>query len=90
MELVERPGHLRAELPFFDFSYVVNNEYCSGRFGIRVAEDRASNPIREWIDTKIIVRYDPERPSIFALPDELSVDGFRVKTVQESDLVSKH
>ena len=90
MEMVERIGHLREELPFFTFSYVVENEYYSGRFGLRVPEDRASTLIREWINTKITVRYDPKRPSVFSLSDEMSVDGFRVNTVPEVDLASQH
>jgi hypothetical protein len=36
------------------------------------------------------VSYDPERPDIFCVPDELSVDGFRIKTVTETELVSEH
>ena len=90
MELVERVGHLRERIPFFAFSYVVDNEYDSGRFGLRVGEDRDSALVREWIDTKVAVRYDPGRPSIFSLPDELSVDGFRVSTVPETELASQH
>jgi hypothetical protein len=90
MELVERVGHLRERLPFFAFSYVVDSEYYSGRFGLRVAEDRANTLMRELVGTKITVRYDPKRPSVFSLPDELSVDGFRVSTVPEVDLASQH
>ena len=90
MESVERVGHLREELPFFTFSYVIDNEYYSGRFGLRVPEDRASTLMREKVNTKITVRYDPKRPSVFSLPDEMSVDGFRVNTVPEIDLVSQH
>jgi hypothetical protein len=90
MEIVERVGHLRESLPFFSFSYAVDSEYYSGRFGIRVADDRASTLMREWVDTEITVRYDPKRPSVFSLPDELPVDGFRVSTVPEIDLASEH
>lgn len=90
MELVERVGHLREKLPFFDFSYVVDSEYYSGRFGLRVPEDRASSLVREWVDTKITLRYDPIRPATFSIPNELSVDGFRVSTVPEFDLASQH
>jgi hypothetical protein len=90
MEMVERVGHFREKLPFFAFSYAVDNDYYSGRFGLRVAEDRASTLMREWVDTKITVQYDPKRPSVFCLPDELSVDGFRVSTVPEIDLASQH
>jgi hypothetical protein len=90
MEWVERVGHLREELPFFAFSYKVENEYYSGRFGLRVPEDRATTLMREWVSTKVTVRYDPKRPSVFSLPDEVSVDGFRVSTVREIDLASQH
>jgi hypothetical protein len=90
MELVERVGHVRQRVPFFAFSYVVENEYYSGRFGLRLDEDRGSSLLREWVNTKIIVRYNPKRPSIFSLPDELPVDGYRVSTVPETELVSQH
>ena len=90
IELIERVGHVRELLPFFDFSYAVGNEYYSGRFGLRVEEDRANAVMREWVNTKITVRYDPNRPSIFSLPDEMSVDGFRVSTLREFDLASQH
>jgi hypothetical protein len=90
MDIVERVGHLRENLPFFALSYVVDGEYYSGRFGLRVSEDRASTLMREWVGTKVTVRYDPKRPSVFSLPDELSVDGYRVSTVPEVDLASQH
>lgn len=87
---MERVGHLSEELPFFAFSYMIENEHYSGRFGLRVPEDRATTLMREWVSTKITVRYDPKRPSVFSLPDEVSVDGFRVSTVREIDLASQH
>lgn len=90
MDIVERVGHLPERLPFFAFTYVVDSEYYSGRFGLRVAEDRASAVMKEWVGTRITVRYDPKRPSVFSPPDELSVDGFRVDTVPEIDLASQH
>ena len=90
MEIVARLGHQREELPFFSFSYVVDNEYYSGRFGLRVAEDQSDVLLRELIDTKVTVHYDPKRPSVFSLPDELAVEGFRVSTVPEIDLASEH
>lgn len=90
MELVERVGHFVSRVPFFDFSYVVDNEYYSGRFGLRVDEDRGDTLIREWVGTKVTVRYDPSRPSVFSVPEELPVDGFRVDTVPEMELASEH
>jgi hypothetical protein len=69
---------------------VVESEYYSGRFGLRVPEDRATTLVREWINTKIALRYDPNQPSVYRLPDELPVDGFRRGTVPETDLASQH
>lgn len=90
LELVERVGHFRERLPFFTFSYLCDSQYYSGRFGLRVPEDQASAVMRERVNTKITVRYDPNRPSVFCLPEELSVNGFRVNTVPEIDLASQH
>jgi hypothetical protein len=90
MEPVERIGQFREILPFFAFSYVINGEYFTGRFGLRVPEDRANTVMKEWINNKINVQYDPKRPSVFCLPEVLSVDGLRVDTVPEVDLASKH
>ena len=73
MELVERVGHIKEDVPFFDFSYIVESEYYSGRFGLGVPEDRATSLMREWINTKIALKYDPNHPSVYRLPDELSV-----------------
>jgi hypothetical protein len=67
MELVERVGHLRERVPSFGFSYSVQSEYYSGRFGLRVEEDRGMTLVREWVGSKINVRFDPERPDIFCL-----------------------
>ncbi|MBS1805229.1 MAG: DUF3592 domain-containing protein [Acidobacteria bacterium] len=90
MELVERIGHLRGRVPFFEFSYLVHGEYHSGRFGLRLEEDRGTNLVRELVGTKINVSYDPRHPNMFCVPDELSVDGFRIKTVSETELTSEH
>lgn len=90
MELVERIGHLRARVPFFDFSYLVEGECYSGRFGLRMEEDSGTKLVREWVGTKIKVSYDPRRPDIFCVPDELSVDGFGISIVNETELASEH
>jgi hypothetical protein len=90
LELVERTGYIRKEVPFFTFSYLVDNEYYSGRFGLRVAEDRALTLTRDWVGTTMSMRYDPTQPSVFWIPDEIPVDGFRVTTVREFELVSEH
>lgn len=90
MELVESIGHLRQRVPFFDFSYLVEGEYSSGRFGLRVEENRGTTLIRKWVGARIEIRYDPKHPDVFSVPDELSIDGFRISTVNETELVSEH
>jgi hypothetical protein len=57
---------------------------------INAGEDRTNTLIGEWVDTKIAIRNDPQLPSIFSLPDEMSVDGFQISAVREIDLVSQH
>lgn len=90
MELIERVGHIREEVPFFAFSYAVKSEYYSGRFGLQVPADRATTLMREWINTTIVLQYNPNQPSVYRLPDELPLDGFRRGTVPETDLASRH
>lgn len=80
-----KQGYTSERLPFFDFSYVVNGEYYSGRFGLRVTEDRTDELLRDLTDTKITIGYDPRHPSVFRLPDELSVEGFRVEVLRDSE-----
>ena len=90
MELIERVSHFRERVPIFQFSYVVDREYYSGRFGLRVDEERGNTLVRELIGTKVKVRYDPERPATFFVPEELPVHGFRISTVAETELSSQH
>src|ERR1700761_2166873 len=55
-ELV-RYGMINERLPFFDFSYMISGEVCSGRFGLRVTEDRTDTLTRDLIGTKITIGY---------------------------------
>ncbi|MGA9062904.1 MAG: hypothetical protein WB341_14720 [Terracidiphilus sp.] len=76
---VERVGGGRyaPDLPVFAFSYVVEEEYYSGRFALDAKGDRADDLVKEMIDRKLAVCYDPKRPSTWFIPDE-SIEGCEV------------
>ena len=66
------------QLPWFDFSYVVDGEYYSGTFMLDAEGDRANSLLREIDDKNFKIRYDPTRPSKFYIADE-TIDGCEVK-----------
>ncbi len=68
------PAHL---YPCFEFYYVVNGEYYSGRFGLAVEGEMADGLIREMNNRKFTVGYKPAQPSEFYIPDEM-MDGYEV------------
>lgn len=55
--------------PCFAFSYVVGGEYYSGRFSLLGCNDRSAALIREMIDKKFTVQYDPAKPDSYAIPN---------------------
>jgi hypothetical protein len=63
--------------PCFAFSYVVDGEYYSGRFGLAVEGEIADELARNMKDQKFEVSYQPERPSEYYIPDEL-MGGYEV------------
>jgi hypothetical protein len=66
------------QLPWFDFSYVVEGEYYSGTFMLSVDGDRADTLLRELDEKKFEVRYDPARPAKFYITQE-RIEGCEVK-----------
>jgi Protein of unknown function (DUF3592) len=68
------PAH---SYPCFAFSYVVNGEYYSGRFGLAIEGEPADTLIREMKDRKFTVSYKPAKPSEFYIADEM-MDGHEV------------
>lgn len=68
------PAHL---YPCFVFSYVVNGEYFSGRFGLTVEGEQADTLIREMNGRKLTVSYNVNRPSEYYIPDEM-MGGYEV------------
>lgn len=69
-------------LPCFAFSYVVDGEYFSGRFCLYVKGDRADALIKDMIDAKLTVQYDPQKPERFSIPDE-SIEDCEVRLIPD-------
>jgi hypothetical protein len=72
----------RVVLPTFAFSYQVSGHYYGGRFClIRKRRYPGKTPveslIRQMIGRKILLRYDPNRPEAWFIPDE-TIDGCKV------------
>jgi hypothetical protein len=67
-------------LPTFAFSYKASDRYYSGRFCLRANLSRAlaESMIGKMIGRKVLVRYDPERPGVWFIPDKL-IDGYAVE-----------
>lgn len=70
--------------PCFAFTYLANDEYHSGRFGLEVEGDPADRLIKEMIDRKLIICYKPEEPSTFYIPDE-QIEGYDVLQKRSPD-----
>jgi hypothetical protein len=67
-------------LPTFAFSYQVSDESYSGRFSLRANISRAlaESRIERMIGRKLFLRYDPNHPGMWFIPDEF-IDGYKVE-----------
>ncbi|MGP8269381.1 MAG: DUF3592 domain-containing protein [Terracidiphilus sp.] len=81
-------GRGSEELPVFEFSYVVDGTYQSGRFSLWAKGDSADALVKEIVEKKMTVKYDPERPSSYYLPDEY-IEGCPVSLVPDRVLRSR-
>jgi hypothetical protein len=66
------------QFPCFTFSYAVGEEYYSGSFALSAEGDQADTLLREMIDKKVAVQYDPNHPSKFYISDK-TLQGCEVK-----------
>jgi hypothetical protein len=62
-------GRGYSDLPCFAFSYVVKQEYYSGRFALSAKGNRADELLRNLAGRKLTIHFDPRRPSSFFIPD---------------------
>jgi hypothetical protein len=67
-------------LPTFAFSYQVSEQYYSGRFSLRanLSKALAESMIDQMIGRKLLLRYNPDHPQLWFIPDE-SIDGYEVE-----------
>lgn len=73
-EMEEIGTRYKVELPCFAFSYSVDGEYYSGRFSLSAKEERAAGLMKEMINRKLTIQYDPQKPSSFSIPAETIED----------------
>ena len=78
MEVVMADRGMRAKLPVFAFSYKVGGEYYSGRFSIAYCADNDAL-IKEMNNRKFQVHYNPVKPSVFFVPDDLVSSYLKVE-----------
>ena len=87
-EVVFSSKYGNIELPVFAFSYRVARDYYSGCFALRpYITDPGESVIDRLIGRKLQVRYNPTRPSVWFIPDEL-IEGCRVEQKLDPHLVS--
>ena len=69
----------RSVLPTFGFSYEVAGERYSGRFSLlRPKTVPCESLLLHMVGHKVQVHYDPQRPKIWFIPDEL-IEGCKVE-----------
>lgn len=70
-------GRKIADLPCFAFSYVVNGRSYSGHFALRANGDRAESLMRQMVEKKMAIHYDPTWPGGWYIPVD-TIGGFEV------------
>jgi uncharacterized protein DUF3592 len=75
-------------LPTFAFSYQVSGESYSGRFSLRanVSKESAESMIDQMIGRRIFLRYDPDHPEKWFIPDD-AIEGYKVEQKIGSHLI---
>lgn len=78
----------RVVLPTFAFSYQVSENYYSGRFSLRanLSKQLAESMIDKMIGRKLLLRYNPDRPETWFIPEEL-IDGYKVEQKMGSHVI---
>lgn len=68
--------------PTFAFSYQVSGQYYSGRFSLKPkafpTQEIIESIIAGMIGRKLLLRYQPEHPEVWFIPDEF-IDGLQVQ-----------
>lgn len=78
--VVARDKFTSVQLPVFAFSYRVESGYFSGRFALLpYITDPGESVVARMIGRKFQVRYNPKKPEMWFIPDELIEEGCRVE-----------
>ncbi len=75
-------GRYKIMLPCFDFTYTVAEHDYPGRFSLTANGERAEDLVKAMPGRKLIIRYDPEKPGSYYLPDE-RIEGCEVALVHD-------
>jgi hypothetical protein len=74
--------------PTFGFSYEVAGESYSGRFSlVRPRTVPRESLLRQLVGHKLHVHYDPQRPEVWFIPDEL-IEGCKVEQKMGPHLIA--
>lgn len=80
--VVVNTGRSSYSIDIGDFSYIVNNEYYSGRLTISHSFSTHDRSPKDLIDQKIQVRYNPRKPEKYSVP-QAEVGGFLLDPYDE-------
>jgi hypothetical protein len=79
MEVMARERGVKVTLPVFAFSYCVDDEFYGGKFALLpYTTDPGESILTRMIGRKLMIHYDPKKPSTWFIPDEL-VEGCQVE-----------
>jgi hypothetical protein len=71
IEVVNSGKYIKSKLPCFAFTYSVNEETFSGRFSLEAWGEQAERSLKELLDRKLTVQYDPRKPEFWHIPSEV-------------------
>jgi hypothetical protein len=87
MEVVASGRGGDVSIPCFAFSYVVNGEYYSGRFGLLPNFGNPDQVLERMKDRKFRVHYDPSKPDTYYVPGE-QMEGCDIEQRLSDQLVN--
>lgn len=73
----EASGDSRCQVNVGDFTYVVNDDYFSGKLQVSRSFSTHGASLKDLVDQKIQVNYNPKKPEKYSVP-QVEVGGFLV------------
>jgi hypothetical protein len=81
-KVLVRAGRYSHSVDVGDFSYIVNDEYYSGRLTISRSFSTHDASLEDLVNQKIQVRYDPQKPESYYVPQQ-ELGGFLLDPYDE-------